>query len=215
MDGGLRTRKVIAAQQRYTEAKARDQNLNLFVPEAFIRGIRHIGYKSNLEALAELVDNSIQAYSERVDLLFNFASDGSAARPTQLAVVDDGHGMAPAMLRFAMMWGGTHRENDREGLGRFGYLEGEIQATLLTKVPYLKPKNRHVGISRRVSLRSHQPGLVFEGMRSDWIYRRGDQKVVTEARNYLCCSSSRGLEFSPGFLKNLEAKIFRASRIQN
>lgn len=121
MDGGLRTRKVIAAQQRYTEAKARDQNLNLFVPEAFIRGIRHIGYKSNLEALAELVDNSIQAYSERVDLLFNFASDGSAARPTQLAVVDDGHGMARAMLRFAMMWGGTHRENDREGLGRFGY----------------------------------------------------------------------------------------------
>ncbi|RVC70816.1 hypothetical protein EN745_27215 [Mesorhizobium sp. M4A.F.Ca.ET.022.05.2.1] len=121
MDGGPRTREVIAEQQCYSEAKARDQNLNLFVPEAFIRGIWHIGYKSNLEALAELVDNSIQAYSERVDLLFNFSSDGSAARPTQLAVVDDGHGMAPGMLRFAMMWGGTHRENDREGLGRFGY----------------------------------------------------------------------------------------------
>ncbi|MBZ9763340.1 ATP-binding protein [Mesorhizobium sp. CA8] len=121
MDGALRTRKVISEQRRYCEAKARDRNLNLFVPEAFIRGIRHIGYKSNLEALSELVDNSIQAYSERVDLLFNFASEGSTARPTQLAVVDDGHGMAPAMLRFAMMWGGTHRENDREGLGRFGY----------------------------------------------------------------------------------------------
>ena len=25
------------------------------------------------------------------------------------------------MLRVAMMWGGTHRENDRAGLGRFGY----------------------------------------------------------------------------------------------
>ncbi|REG53308.1 ATP-binding protein (plasmid) [Paracoccus versutus] len=120
MDGGDRTRKIIAAQQRYTEVKARDQTLSLFVPEAFIRGIRHIGYKSNLEALAELVDNSIQAYSERIDLLFNFA-DRSASRPTQLAVVDDGHGMSSAMLRFAMMWGGTHRENDREGLGRFGY----------------------------------------------------------------------------------------------
>jgi hypothetical protein len=121
MNGGPRTRKIFAEQQRYIEVKARDQNLNLFVPEAFIRGIRHIGYKSNLEAVAELVDNSIQAYSERVDLLFDFANDGSTGKPTQLAIVDDGHGMAPAMLRFAMMWGGTHRENDRGGLGRFGY----------------------------------------------------------------------------------------------
>lgn len=121
MEGALRTYKVLAEQQLYCKAKTRDRSLNLFVPEAFIRGIRHIGYKSNLEALSELVDNSIQAYAERVDLLFNFSSDGSAARPTHLAVVDDGHGMAPPMLRFAMMWGGTHRENDREGLGRFGY----------------------------------------------------------------------------------------------
>ncbi|WP_353843298.1 ATP-binding protein [Mesorhizobium sp.] len=29
--------------------------------------------------------------------------------------------MAPEMLRLAMMWGGTHRENDRAGLGRYGY----------------------------------------------------------------------------------------------
>lgn len=121
MDSKQTTRKVIAEQQGYTRVKASDRNLNLFVPEAFVRGIRHIGYKSNLEAIAELVDNSIQAYSERVDLLFDFANDGSAAKPTQLAVVDDGHGMGPAMLRFAMMWGGTHRENDRAGLGRFGY----------------------------------------------------------------------------------------------
>ena len=29
--------------------------------------------------------------------------------------------MDAAMLRLAMMWGGTHRENDRKGLGRYGY----------------------------------------------------------------------------------------------
>ncbi len=121
MDSKPRTRRVIAEQQRYARGKAQDRNLNLFVPEAFVHGIRHIGYKSNLESIAELVDNSIQAYAERVDLLFDFARDGSVAKPTQLALVDDGHGMGPAMLRFAMMWGGTHRENDRAGLGRFGY----------------------------------------------------------------------------------------------
>ena len=91
------------------------------MPEAFVRGIRHIGYKSNVEAIAELVDNSIQAYAEHVDLIFGYANDGSGRKPNHLAVIDDGHGMAPAMMRFAMMWGGTHRENDRSGLGRFGY----------------------------------------------------------------------------------------------
>ena len=95
--------------------------LGLVVAEAFVRGIRHIGYKSNIEALAELVDNSIQAYAERIDLVLGYADGGSSAKPEQLAVIDDGHGMSPDMLRFAMMWGGTHRENDRHGLGRFGY----------------------------------------------------------------------------------------------
>lgn len=110
-------------RQRHHRTKAqRDElELGLVVPEAFVRGIRHIGYKSNLEALAELIDNSIQAYAEHVDLVFGFSEVGSAAKPEQLAVIDDGHGMDPHMLRLAMMWGGTHRENDRSGLGRFGY----------------------------------------------------------------------------------------------
>ncbi|KQT61308.1 hypothetical protein ASG54_23125 [Aureimonas sp. Leaf460] len=86
-----------------------------------MRGIRHIGYRSNVEAIAELVDNSIQAYAQRVDLVSGFADAGQATRPVQLAIIDDGHGMGPGMLRLAMMWGGTHRENDRSGLGRFGY----------------------------------------------------------------------------------------------
>jgi hypothetical protein len=95
--------------------------LGLIVPQAFVRGIRHIGYKSNIEALAELVDNSIQAYAERIDIVLGYANGGSTAKPEQLAIIDDGHGMSPGMLRFAMMWGGTHRENDRHGLGRFGF----------------------------------------------------------------------------------------------
>ncbi|OIR00563.1 histidine kinase-, DNA gyrase B-, and HSP90-like ATPase [mine drainage metagenome] len=112
--------EVIAAQRRYT-LRARDQNLGLIVPEAFVRGIRHMGYRSNVEAIAELVDNSIQAYAETIDIVFGYDADGSARKPTHLAVIDDGHGMDPDMIRFAMMWGGTHRENDRSGLGRFGY----------------------------------------------------------------------------------------------
>jgi hypothetical protein len=113
---------VLSSQREYADcATASTGKLGLVVAEAFVRGIRHIGYKSNIEALAELVDNSIQAYAERVDLVLGYADRGSSAKPHQLAIIDDGHGMSPEMLRFAMMWGGTHRENDRRGLGRFGY----------------------------------------------------------------------------------------------
>lgn len=91
------------------------------VPEAFVRGIRDLGYRSNGDALAELVDNALQADAVRIDVLFGYEGTASDKKPVQLAVVDNGHGMEPDMIRMAVMWGGTHRENDRAGLGRYGY----------------------------------------------------------------------------------------------
>jgi Histidine kinase-, DNA gyrase B-, and HSP90-like ATPase len=113
---------ILSRQREYVDnGGQREIELGLVVPEAFVRGIRHIGYKSNVEALAELIDNSIQAYAERIDLVLGYTDGASSVKPNQLAVIDNGHGMDPGMLRLAMMWGGTHRENDRNGLGRFGY----------------------------------------------------------------------------------------------
>jgi hypothetical protein len=111
---------VILEQRRYV-LSARRKCSGLIVPEAFVRGIRHLGYRTKVEAIDELVDNSIQAYAESIHVVFGFDADGSSRKPTNLAIIDDGHGMDPEMMRFAMMWGGTHRENNRAGLGRFGY----------------------------------------------------------------------------------------------
>lgn len=122
--GQLRGRgvsSVLQAQRSYTTSNAGRVVFGLMVPEAFVRGIRDIGYRSNGDALAELIDNSLQAYAERIDVVFGYAASGSSKKPMQLAVVDNGHGMEPAMIRMAIMWGGTHRENDRSGLGRYGY----------------------------------------------------------------------------------------------
>ena len=113
--------RVLSLQRKYAEMKLRQSQLGLTIPEAFVRSIRHIGYRSNADAIAELIDNSIQAYSLRVDLVLGYDESVSLKKPSRLAVLDDGHGMAPEMLRLAMMWGGTHRENDRSGLGRYGY----------------------------------------------------------------------------------------------
>jgi len=111
----------ISAQARYSAQKQKNRKLGLTVPDAFVRGIRHLGYRSNVEAIAELVDNAIQAYAEHVDIVFGYDGKETTKKPSQIAVLDDGHGMTPDMIRLAMMWGGTHRENDRSGLGRFGY----------------------------------------------------------------------------------------------
>lgn len=110
---------ALAEQRRYLDAIPPKTKLGLTMPEAFVRGIRDMGYRSSGDAIAEFIDNSIQAYAERVDVLIE-AGPGKEA-PSRLAVVDDGHGMEPAMIRLAVTWGGTHRENDRAGLGRYGY----------------------------------------------------------------------------------------------
>ena len=112
---------VLAAQRAYAAASRERSKFGLMVPEAFVRGIRDLGYRSNGDAIAELIDNALQAYADRIDISFGYDGTTSVKKPTQVAVIDNGHGMEPDMIRMAVMWGGTHRENDRGGLGRYGY----------------------------------------------------------------------------------------------
>lgn len=112
---------ALAAQRAYAAASREKSKFGLMVPEAFVRGIRDLGYRSNGDAIAELIDNALQAYADRIDISFGYDGTTSVKKPTQVAVIDNGHGMEPDMVRMAVMWGGTHRENDRGGLGRYGY----------------------------------------------------------------------------------------------
>ena len=130
----------LAAQRRYGEQFAlQGQEFALVAAEAFVRGIRDIGYKSTATALDELIDNSIQAGSTRVDVVFGFGVK-SSSKPDRIAVVDNGHGMDPTMIRAAVMWGGTHRENNRVGFGRYGYgLPSSCVSQGLSFAVYSKP----------------------------------------------------------------------------
>jgi hypothetical protein len=93
------------------------------VAEAFVQGMRRQGYRDTARALDELVDNAIQAGAQRVDVVFNLGNADKTNQPSQIAIVDTGHGMDGEMIRIAMMWGGSHRadKNDRSGFGRFGF----------------------------------------------------------------------------------------------
>src|SRR4051794_3286887 len=110
-------------RQRDHVKQLQDKNFEygLVLANAFVKGMRDIGYKSTAFALDELNDNGIQAGARNVHVAFGFAGSGSDKKPTAIAVIDDGHGMDPLMTRASVIWGGTHRHNDRKGFGRFGY----------------------------------------------------------------------------------------------
>lgn len=112
----------VAAQKQYvSELRRKKFKFGLTVGEAFVRGIRDIGYKSTGTALDELIDNAKQAGAASVHVVFGYDGSRSDKKPSEIFIIDDGHGMEADMIRASMTWGGTHREGDRSGFGRYGY----------------------------------------------------------------------------------------------
>jgi hypothetical protein len=97
-------------------------DFGIAVTDTFIRSIRKIGYHNTGTALDEEIDNSVQAGAKNIHILFGYYPENKSQKKIdQIAILDDGHGMNPAMIRAAVVWGGTHRAEDRGGFGRFGF----------------------------------------------------------------------------------------------
>lgn len=93
-------------------------------PELAVKAMRDSGYKNTAYALAELIDNAVQANASRVEVLCIEERVQVGARERRrikdIGIFDDGVGMDPETLRLALQFGnGTHL-NDRKGIGRFG-----------------------------------------------------------------------------------------------
>ena len=95
------------------------RHFSLVAVDRFIQATRDSGYKSTSSAVAELVDNAIQADARRIRITVRHATDGETG-VVELLVQDNGTGMDPVTLRTALRFGGTTRFNDRNGLGRYG-----------------------------------------------------------------------------------------------
>ena len=96
-----------------------------FVPTALaVKAMRDNGYKNAAYAIAELIDNSLQAGAEAIELLCLESEEQLTHRRVkrirQVAVLDNGRGMDADVLRLSLQFGnGTHLD-DRSGIGRFG-----------------------------------------------------------------------------------------------
>lgn len=91
-----------------------------------VKAMRDNGYKNTAYALAELMDNSIQAEAKVVELLCAEQTINldhrKRDRVHQIAVLDNGKGMNSATLWQALEFGnGTNlEEKNQKGIGRFG-----------------------------------------------------------------------------------------------
>jgi len=95
-------------------------------PQLAVKAMRDSGYKDAAHAVSELVDNSIQAGAEAVEILCvdenQHRNNRSSKRLNGIAVYDTGCGMDKDILMMALQFGnGTHLElNKQKGIGKFG-----------------------------------------------------------------------------------------------
>ena len=83
----------------------------------FIQAIRDAGYKGTSAAIAELIDNSLEAKATqvRIDIVEN-----DQRKVERIKVTDDGCGMIPAEMKVALQFGGSSRFGSTQGTGRYG-----------------------------------------------------------------------------------------------
>lgn len=96
-----------------------EQNFSIVALDKFIQATRDSGYKGTASAVAELVDNSLQAGATSVTVSIT-VDENNHLRPIVLTVIDNGTGMDSQTLRTALRFGGSTRFNNRESLGRYG-----------------------------------------------------------------------------------------------
>lgn len=91
-------------------------NKEIILLEQFLEATRDAGYKSIVSALAELIDNALEANAKTIRIDIEKSTTGEI----EVVINDDGGGMKPSVLQLALQFGGTTRFNSRLGTGRFG-----------------------------------------------------------------------------------------------
>lgn len=99
-------------------------NHDIVPPQLVVKAMRDSGYRNAAYAIAELIDNSIQAGATKVELLCGerrqLVRQRERTQISEIAVLDNGTGMNADVLRMALQFGNGTRLDDRSGIGRFG-----------------------------------------------------------------------------------------------
>ena len=105
-------------------AELKNADRSLFPSNFTVQALRDSRYHNTAYAIAELIDNSIEAEAGRIDFLCmeEPQSVGSQTRRriSGVAILDDGEGMGARTLLEALRFGGGTRHNSDRGIGKYG-----------------------------------------------------------------------------------------------
>jgi hypothetical protein len=108
-------------------AEKNNHELPIIPAKTAIAAFRDAGYRNTASALAELIDNSIEANADTVQVItFEESvppvgySTRTVNKIVKIAVYDDGKGMGKDVLAIALQFGNGTRLESRKGMGRFG-----------------------------------------------------------------------------------------------
>ena len=127
-----------------------------------ITAMRSSGYRDSAHAIAELIDNSIQAgeacknQTTEVEVIcvdrVQVVNERNRTRVEQIAVYDNACGMDAETLRIALQFGnGTHLDaNSQDGIGKFGMglPNASISQCRKVEVWMVNPRHREGGAGR-------------------------------------------------------------------
>ena len=87
------------------------KNYDIFNGDKFIESMRSSGFKDTSYAVAEIVDNSIDAGAKHVEIVCKEKINHTTNRYSldQIAILDDGDGMSSDELRSALLFWGWER----------------------------------------------------------------------------------------------------------
>lgn len=104
----------------------KELNADIVPVHLAVKAMRDNGYKNAAYAIAELMDNALQAQATVVELLVGeqevHLESQRRSRIAQIGLLDNGHGMDSDVLRMALQFGnGTHlQQSQQSGMGKFG-----------------------------------------------------------------------------------------------
>ena len=106
-------------------AEGQQLNMDLFDVGMTLRAFRDSRYQNTAFAVAELIDNSVDAEATFVDVLFvereEMANERSVTRLSEIAVADNGIGMSGSTLVTALRFGGRGSDARVQGVrGKYG-----------------------------------------------------------------------------------------------
>lgn len=111
------------------------ENENGFMDSGFLAdSIRSTGYNSADNAIAEIIDNSIEAMAKETFIIVSEGDVNGKNGITQIAFLDNGIGMNEHTLQSCLRLGASDKRESRKGIGRFGVGLTQSSMSICTRV---------------------------------------------------------------------------------